>query len=55
MPKHKLRAIIAGLALLNLLTIIIFVIKPLIISKTVIGKKRPRRSGRRIFPGRMDE
>ncbi|WP_411835187.1 SurA N-terminal domain-containing protein [Peribacillus frigoritolerans] len=45
MPKHKLRAIIAGLALLNLLTIIIFVIKPLIISKTVIGEETAAKVG----------
>jgi foldase protein PrsA len=45
LPKHKLRAIIAGLALLNLLTIIIFVIKPLIISKTVIGEETAAKVG----------
>ncbi|MGZ9815030.1 peptidyl-prolyl cis-trans isomerase [Peribacillus simplex] len=45
MPKQKLRAIIAGLALLNLLTIIIFVIKPLIISKSVIGEETAAKVG----------
>ncbi|WP_260288350.1 peptidyl-prolyl cis-trans isomerase [Peribacillus aracenensis] len=45
MPKQKLRAIIAALALLNLLTIIIFVIKPLIISKSVIGEETAAKVG----------
>ncbi|PJN90764.1 peptidyl-prolyl cis-trans isomerase [Bacillus sp. mrc49] len=45
MPKQKLRAIIAGLAVLNLLTIIIFVIKPLITSKSVIGEETAARVG----------
>lgn len=45
MPKQKLRAIIAGLALLNLLTIIIFVIKPLITSKSVIGEETAAKVG----------
>ncbi|MGE6379361.1 peptidyl-prolyl cis-trans isomerase [Peribacillus muralis] len=45
MPKQKLRAIIAGLALLNLLTIIIFVIKPLIFSKSVIGEETAAKVG----------
>ncbi|AXN39082.1 MULTISPECIES: peptidyl-prolyl cis-trans isomerase [Peribacillus] len=45
MPKQKLRAIIAGLALLNLLTIVIFVIKPLIISKSVIGEETVAKIG----------
>ncbi|WP_057915350.1 peptidyl-prolyl cis-trans isomerase [Peribacillus muralis] len=45
MPKQKLRAIIAGLAFLNLLTIIIFVIKPLIISKSVIGEETAAKVG----------
>ncbi|MFY0778821.1 peptidyl-prolyl cis-trans isomerase [Peribacillus simplex] len=45
MPKQKLRAIIAGLALLNLLTIIIFFIKPLIISKSVIGEETAAKVG----------
>lgn len=45
LPKQKLRAIIAGLALLNLLTIVIFVIKPLIISKSVIGEETVAKIG----------
>ncbi|MBT2668184.1 peptidyl-prolyl cis-trans isomerase [Bacillus sp. ISL-4] len=45
MPKQKLRAIIAALALLNLLTIIIFVIKPLIMSKSVIGEETAAKVG----------
>ncbi|MFF2459938.1 peptidyl-prolyl cis-trans isomerase [Peribacillus simplex] len=45
MPKQKLRAIIAALALLNLLTIIIFVIKPLIISKSVIEEETAAKVG----------
>lgn len=45
MPKQKLRAIIAALALLNLLTIIIFVIKPLIILKSVIGEETAAKVG----------
>lgn len=45
MPKQKLRAIIAALALLNLLTIIIFVIKPLIILKSVIGEETAAKIG----------
>lgn len=37
MSKQKLRAVIAGLAVLNLLTILIFVVKPYITSKISLG------------------
>lgn len=45
MTKQKLRAIIAGLALLNLVTILFFVIKPLITSKSVIGEETAAKVG----------
>ena len=45
MSKQKLRAIIAGLALLNLLTILIFVIWPFIASKITLGEETAAKIG----------
>lgn len=45
MSKQKLRAIIAGLALLNLLTILIFVIWPFIASKISLGEETAAKIG----------
>ncbi|MFJ7748037.1 peptidyl-prolyl cis-trans isomerase [Peribacillus sp. NPDC097295] len=45
MSKQKLRAIIAGLALLNLLTILIFVIWPFFASKISLGEETAAKIG----------